>query len=178
MHLVTSSFQFSHTEWLLPCNKQRGCLIAATWLLYCLQETQALLSRISPPSAAILHKEYDNINRISSFLNSEPQGSHFDQIPGSQLSSTLLRWCALCKPLLQVIINEADHIVRKYPGGFSAVGVLLNALGMCLEGWVQQTAAADKRQALKQDIAQHTGGKPAHSKINYCSFCMSLYPEV
>jgi hypothetical protein len=125
--------------------------------MYCLQETQALLARLSQPSAAALHKEYDNCQRLTAFLNSDPLTTQFDQLTASQLSSTLLRWCTLAQPILQVIINQADQLT-KFPAAFSAVGVLLNALGMCLESWVRQQQQR-QQQTLKQQIAQQTAGE-------------------
>jgi hypothetical protein len=123
-----------------------------------LQETQALLARLSQPSAATLHNEYDNCSRLTAFLNSNPLTAHFDQLTASELSSTLQRWCSLSKPFLQVITNQADQL-QKYPTAFSAVGMLLQSLGGCLENWVQHTTAEDQQQALKQRIAQHTAGE-------------------
>jgi hypothetical protein len=125
--------------------------------MYCLQETQALLARISQPSAAALHKEFDNRHRLTAFLNSDPLTTHFDQLTASQLSSALLRWCTLAQPILQVLTNQPDQL-KKFPAAFSVVGVLLHALGNCLESWVQQTGQ-QQQQALKQQIAQQTAGE-------------------
>ncbi|WIA14562.1 hypothetical protein OEZ85_003079 [Tetradesmus obliquus] len=124
---------------------------AWTW-----QATEALLTRLSPPSAAALHSEYPNCQRLTSWLNSDPLTAHFDQLPSSQRSGLLQRWCTLATPLLQVITHQADQIA-KYPAAFSAVGVLLNALGQCLERWLLDTGA-EQQQALKRRIAQHTAG--------------------
>jgi hypothetical protein len=126
--------------------------------MYRLQETQALLARLSQPSAAALHKEYHNCQRLTAFLCSDPLTTQFDQLTASQLSSTLLRWCTLAQPILQVVINQADHLTN-YPAAFNAVGVLLNALGMCLESWVRQTEQQQQQLALKQQIAQQTTGE-------------------
>uniref|UniRef100_A0A383W173 Uncharacterized protein n=1 Tax=Tetradesmus obliquus TaxID=3088 RepID=A0A383W173_TETOB len=120
------------------------------------QATEALLARLSPPTAAALHSEYANCQRLTAWLNSDPLTAHFDQLTASQRSGVLQRWCALAQPLLQVITHQADQIA-KYPAAFSAVGVLLNALGQCLERWVWDTAA-EQQQALKRQIAKHTAG--------------------
>ncbi|KAF6256112.1 hypothetical protein COO60DRAFT_143736 [Scenedesmus sp. NREL 46B-D3] len=120
------------------------------------QETQALLARLSQPSAAALRSEYANARRLAAFLNSDPSATHFDQLPPGNLSSTLLRWCSLAAPFLQVLVSEADQ-VGAFPAACRAVSTLVTALGMCLESWLQQTAT-EGHAALRRRIAQHTAG--------------------
>jgi predicted transcriptional regulator len=138
-----------------------------------LQETQSLLARLSQPSAAALHNEYDNIQRLTSFLNSDPaESACFDQITPGQLSSTLQRWCVLAKPFLQVLVDQADQITR-FPAAFSAVGMLLNALGNCLEVWVRRAAAAEE-QTLMRQIARHAAGKCRQNVARYMFLALCL----
>jgi hypothetical protein len=89
-------------------------------------------------------------------LNIDPVNKQFDQIPASQLSSLLLRWCQLAKPFLQATVGQPEQL-REFPAALSAVGVLLSALGGCLQSWVH-SAAAGEQDARKRQIAQSTAG--------------------
>ena len=78
----------------------------------------------------------------------------------------LLRWCSLAKPLLVVLTDPVAS--RRHPGSLSAVGMLLNGLGACLEAWVDAAPEKDA-PTLQKQIAQHTAGR--------CQHCMSEVEE-
>lgn len=136
-------------------------MCALTWalsvILRCLQEVHALLTRLSPPTAAALHKEYGNIRSMTGFLNSGLEAS-MAQLPASQLGSILQQWCRLAKPFLVIIMDETATWHDKYQYAILSVGMLLQGLGGCLLCWLKLTAEKD-RPAREKQIAKQTAGK-------------------
>jgi hypothetical protein len=124
-----------------------------------LQETQALPQRLQQPTAATVAAEYDKIVIMTAWtapmISPQPSGRiPAISLPQDQLNALMQRWCSLAEPLLLLLTDEKP-LPQRGSDAADGVGLLLMVMANLLEFWVRPKA---ERQAVKQQIAQHTAG--------------------